>query len=172
MPAGRRCKRSARLRRLLARTVFAARSCAPARPCSTSAVSERGRRRSDDAGRSAVLFGLFLLTSIYLQEVPGTGALEIGLAFPPMAVIIGARISQPPRRSRPEDCDGNAFALTAAGMVPLAGVDGEAAKAAMSRRHARRGPGLGVALVSVALSVLTGAADDEAGMLGLEHDRP
>src|SRR5215207_3398163 len=38
---------------------------------------------------SAVLFGSFLLTSIYLQDVLGAGALETGLAFLPMAVIIG-----------------------------------------------------------------------------------
>ena len=38
---------------------------------------------------SAVLFGSFLLTSMYLQDVLGTGALETGLAFLPMAVAIG-----------------------------------------------------------------------------------
>jgi EmrB/QacA subfamily drug resistance transporter len=118
---------------------------------------------------SAVLFGSFLLTSIYLQEVLGTGALETGLAFLPMAVIIGLgahlgghlvghaglRIAM-----------AIAFALTAAGMLLLAGVDGDGSYVGdVLPGMLVAGLGLGIALVSVALSVLTGAADDEAGML-------
>ena len=38
---------------------------------------------------SAVLFGMFLLSSLYLQNVLGTGALETGLAFLPVAVAAG-----------------------------------------------------------------------------------
>src|SRR4051794_33372722 len=38
---------------------------------------------------SSVLFGTFLLTSMYLQDVLGTGALETGLAFLPIAVTTG-----------------------------------------------------------------------------------
>src|SRR5438045_4408151 len=38
---------------------------------------------------SAVLFGSFLLSSLYLQDVLGTGALETGLAFLPLAVATG-----------------------------------------------------------------------------------
>jgi len=118
---------------------------------------------------SAVLFGSFLLTSIYLQEVLGTGALETGLAFLPMAVIIGLgahlgghlvghaglRIAM-----------AAAFALTAAGMLLLAGVDGDGGYVSdVLPGMLVAGLGLGIALVSVALSVLTGAADDEPGML-------
>ena len=118
---------------------------------------------------SAVLFGSFLLTSIYLQEVLGTGALETGLAFLPMAVIIGLgahlgghlvghaglRIAM-----------AVAFALTAAGMLLLAGVDAHGSYVGdVLPGMLVAGLGLGIALVSVALSVLTGAADDEAGML-------
>jgi EmrB/QacA subfamily drug resistance transporter len=118
---------------------------------------------------SAVLFGSFLLTSIYLQEVLGAGALETGLAFLPMAVIIGLgahlgghlvghaglRIAM-----------AIAFALTAAGMLLLSGVDGDGSYVGdVLPGMLVAGLGLGIALVSVALSVLTGAADDEAGML-------
>ncbi len=118
---------------------------------------------------SAVLFGSFLLTSIYLQEVLGTGALETGLAFLPMAVIIGLgahlgghlvghaglRIAM-----------AAAFALTAAGMLLLAGVDADGSYVGdVLPGMLVAGLGLGIALVAVALSVLTGAADDEAGML-------
>ena len=68
---------------------------------------------------SAVLFGSFLLTSIYLQDVLGFGALETGLAFLPLAVIIGVgahagghlvghaglRVAMAPRsRSSPAAC--------------------------------------------------------------------
>src|SRR3954470_2262662 len=41
---------------------------------------------------AAVLFGSFLLSSLYLQNVLGTGALETGLAFLPFAVAIGAGV--------------------------------------------------------------------------------
>jgi EmrB/QacA subfamily drug resistance transporter len=118
---------------------------------------------------SAVLFGSFLLTSMYLQEVLGTGALETGAAFLPMAIIIGLgshlgghlvghaglRIAM-----------AAAFAVTAAGMLLLAGVDSHGSYASdVLPGMLVAGLGLGIALVSVALSVLTGAADHEAGML-------
>ena len=118
---------------------------------------------------SAILFGSFLLGSIYLQEVLGTGALQTGLAFLPMALIIGLgahvgghliahaglRIAM-----------AAAFALTAGGMLLLAGIDSHGSYLAdVLPGMLVGGLGLGIALVSVALSVLTGAADDEAGML-------
>src|SRR6185295_14198686 len=57
-------------------------------------------------------------------------------------------------------------ALTAAGMLLLAGVDGDGTYIGdVLPGMLVAGLGLGIALVSVALSVLTGAADDEAGML-------
>jgi hypothetical protein len=37
----------------------------------------------------AVLFGMFLLSSVYLQDVLGTGHLETGLAFLPVALAAG-----------------------------------------------------------------------------------
>ena len=63
---------------------------------------------------------------------------------------------------------------TAAGMLLLAGVDADGSYVAdVLPGMLVAGLGLGIALVSVAVSVLTGAADDETGMLsGLEHHRP
>jgi hypothetical protein len=59
-----------------------------------------------------------------------------------------------------------AFALTAGGMLLLAGVDSHGSYAAdVLPGMLVAGLGLGLALVSVALAVLTGAAEDEAGML-------
>ena len=118
---------------------------------------------------SAVLFGSFLLTSIYLQDVLGTGPLETGLAFLPIAVVIGAGSHIGSRlvgHAGPRVGMAVAFALTAAGMLLLSGVDGDGTYVAdVLPGMLVSGFGLGVALVSVALSVLTGAADDEAGML-------
>ena len=118
---------------------------------------------------SAVLFGSFLLTSIYLQDVLGAGALETGLAFLPMAVIIGLGAhlgSHLVGHAGLRTAMAAAFALTAGGMLALAGVDGGGSYLGdVLPGMLVAGLGLGIALVSVALSVLTGAADEEAGML-------
>jgi EmrB/QacA subfamily drug resistance transporter len=118
---------------------------------------------------SAVLFGSFLLSSIYLQDVLGFSALETGLAFLPMAVITGAGAhlgSHLVSHAGLRIAMAAAFALTAAGMLLLAGVDSHGSYAGdVLPGMLVAGLGLGIALVSVALSVLTGAADDEAGML-------
>ena len=41
---------------------------------------------------AAALFGTFLLTSLYLQNVLGTGPLETGLAFLPLAVALAVGV--------------------------------------------------------------------------------
>jgi len=118
---------------------------------------------------SAVLFGSFLLTSIYLQDVLGTGALETGLAFLPMAVIIGlgAHVgSHFVGHAGLRIAMAVAFALIAGGMLLLSGVgSGGTYVGDVLPGMLVAGLGLGIALVGVALSVLTGATDDEAGML-------
>jgi EmrB/QacA subfamily drug resistance transporter len=118
---------------------------------------------------SAVLFGSFLLTSIYLQEVLGTGALETGLAFLPMAVIIGAGAhlgSHLVGHAGLRVAMALAFALAAGGMLLLSGAGSDGSYVAdVLPGMLVAGFGLGIALVAVALSVLTGAADEEAGML-------
>jgi MFS family permease len=118
---------------------------------------------------SAVLFGSFLLTSIYLQDVLGASALETGLAFLPMAVIIGLGAhlgSHLVAHAGLRVAMSAAFALTAGGMLLLSGVDsGGNYLADVLPGMLVAGLGLGITLVGVALSVLTGAAHDEAGML-------
>jgi MFS family permease len=118
---------------------------------------------------SAVLFGSFLLTSIYLQDVLGAGALETGLAFLPMALIIGLGAhagSHVVGHAGLRISMAAAFALIAGGMLLLSGVDaGGSYVADVLPGMLVAGLGLGIALVGVALSVLTGAAADEAGML-------
>ena len=93
---------------------------------------------------SAVLFGSFLLSSLYLQNVLGTGALETGLAFLPLAVAIGAGVhvgSHVITHAGVRVPLAAGFAVAAAGMLLLSGVD---AQRQLPRRrparHARRRP--------------------------------
>jgi EmrB/QacA subfamily drug resistance transporter len=118
---------------------------------------------------SAVLFGSFLLSSLYLQNVLGTGALETGLGFLPFALAIGIGVHAAQHLI---DHAGVrvplavGFAIAAAGMLLLSGVDAEGSYATdVLPGMLVAGLGLGVVLVSVAVSVLTGAADHESGML-------
>ncbi len=118
---------------------------------------------------SAVLFGAFLLCSLYLQSVLATGPLATGLAFVPFAVAIGAGVHAAGHLV------GHAgvrvplaagFAVAAAGMGLLSGVDPDGSYVAdVLPGMLVAGVGLGLVLVCVSVSVLTGAADDESGML-------
>src|SRR5215204_5580698 len=118
---------------------------------------------------SAVMFGTFLLTSLYMQEVLGAGALETGLAFLPTAAAIagGAHAgSHVVRRSGVRLPMAGGLAVTAAGMLLLAGVDeGGSYLADVLPGMLIAGVGLGVAVVCVAVAVLTGAREGETGML-------
>jgi EmrB/QacA subfamily drug resistance transporter len=118
---------------------------------------------------SSVLFGTFLLSSMYMQEVLGTGALETGLGFLPVAIAtgLGAHLGTHLvghaglRRSM-----AFAFILVSIGTMLLSRVSADGTYAAdILPGMVIAGLGLGIALVSVALSVLTGAAADETGML-------
>jgi MFS family permease len=118
---------------------------------------------------SSVLFGTFLLTSMYLQDVLGTSPLETGLGFLPIAVAaglgshLGSRIvgAAGPRRAMMI-----AFALVAVGSFLMSGVDASGSYVGdVLPGIVVAGLGLGIALVSVALSVLTGAPEQETGML-------
>ena len=118
---------------------------------------------------SAVLFGSFLLTSLYMQNVLGTGPMETGLAFLPLAVAtgVGAHLgSNLVRRAGVRVPLAGAFAVAAGGLLLLAGVDADGSYVGdLLPGILITGLGLGVALVGVAVSVLTGAGDDETGML-------
>jgi EmrB/QacA subfamily drug resistance transporter len=118
---------------------------------------------------SAVLFGAFLLSSLYMQNVLGTGPLETGLAFLPMAATLSVGVHAAShaishRGVRVPLAGG--FAIAAAGMLLLAGVDSNGRYAAdVLPGMLIAGLGLGIVLVCVSVAVLTGASDDEAGML-------
>jgi EmrB/QacA subfamily drug resistance transporter len=118
---------------------------------------------------SAVLFGAFLLSSLYLQNVLGMGALETGLAFLPMAVAAGAGAhvgSQLVSHAGVRVPMAAAFAVAAGGMLLLSGVGEEGSYLSdVLPGMVVTGLGLGVVLVAVAVAVLTGARDEETGML-------
>lgn len=118
---------------------------------------------------SAVLFGTFLLTSLYMQEVLGAGAMETGLAFLPTALAIGGgahAAGHVVRHGGVRVPMAGALAVTAAGMLLLAGVDaGGSYLADVLPGMLIAGVGLGVALVCVSTAVLSGAHAGDAGML-------
>jgi len=118
---------------------------------------------------SAVLFGMFLLSSLYLQNVLGTGPLETGLAFLPVAIAagLGAHVgSHLISRMGVRLPMAGGFAATAVGMLLLARVDRDSSYLiSLLPGMLIASLGLGIVLVGVAVSVLTGARDEETGML-------
>jgi EmrB/QacA subfamily drug resistance transporter len=118
---------------------------------------------------SSVLFGTFLLTSMYMQNVLGTGALETGLAFLPVAIAtgLGAHVgTHLVGHAGLQRAMAIAFILVSIGTMLLSRLDASGSYAAdVLPGIVIAGLGLGMALVGVALSVLTGAAAEETGML-------
>ena len=118
---------------------------------------------------SAVLFGSFLLSSMYLQSVLGMGALETGLAFLPLALAIGLGVHAASHLITHAGVRlplVAGFAITTGGMLLLSGVSERGSYASdVLPGMLIAGVGLGIILVAVAVAVLTGARDDETGML-------
>src|SRR5215212_283568 len=118
---------------------------------------------------SAVLFGTFLLSSLYMQSVLGAGPLESGLAFLPMAAALGVGVhlgTHVISHAGVRVPLAGALAVAAGGMLLLTGVDADGSYITdLLPGMLIAGIGLGVALVAVSISVMTGATEDEAGML-------
>ena len=118
---------------------------------------------------SAVMFGSFVLSSLYLQNVLGTGALETGLAFLPFAAAIGAGVHVAGHAISHAGVRvplAAGFAIAAAGMLLLSGVSTRGSYVSdVLPGMLVAGIGLGIVLVSVSVAVLTGAEDEESGML-------
>lgn len=115
------------------------------------------------------IFGLFLLSSLYLQNVLGWGPLSTGLAFIPLALAAGVgahsagHITSKHGVRGPLAC---AFLVAAVGMALLAHVDenGTYLRDVLPGMLVA-GLGLGIAIVSVSIAILTGAREEEAGMI-------
>jgi EmrB/QacA subfamily drug resistance transporter len=115
------------------------------------------------------IFGLFLLTSLYLQSVLGWGPLMTGLAFIPLALAAGAGAHASAHVVNKHGVRGplaGSFLVAAAGMTLLAhvGENGSYLRDVLPGLLVA-GLGLGVAVVSVSIAILTGAREDESGMI-------
>jgi MFS family permease len=115
------------------------------------------------------IFGLFLLVSLYLQNVLGMGPLSTGLAFVPLALAAGAGAHVAGHVVGKHGVRAplaGAFLVSAAGMTLLARV-GESGSYLRDVLPGMliAGLGLGVASVSVSIAILTGAREEESGMI-------
>jgi EmrB/QacA subfamily drug resistance transporter len=115
------------------------------------------------------IFGLFLLNSLYLQNVLGMGPLATGLAFIPLALAAGLGAHAAGHIVSRHGVRGpltGAFLVAAGGMALLAhvGETGSYVRDVLPGMLVA-GLGLGVAVVSVSIAILTGAHEDETGMI-------
>jgi EmrB/QacA subfamily drug resistance transporter len=115
------------------------------------------------------IFGLFFLCSVYLQNVLGTSPLMTGLAFIPLALSagIGAHAAGHIVASHGVRMPlASAFAISTVGMGLLArvGEDGTYIANVLPGMLVA-GFGLGIAVVSVSIAILTGSREDESGMI-------
>jgi EmrB/QacA subfamily drug resistance transporter len=115
------------------------------------------------------IFGLFLLCSLYLQNVLGTGPLMTGLAFIPLALAagIGAHAAgHIVERHGVRLPLASAFLIAAAGMALLAhvGENGTYLRNVLPGMLIA-GLGLGIATVTVSIAILTGGPEHESGMI-------
>jgi EmrB/QacA subfamily drug resistance transporter len=118
---------------------------------------------------AGLIFGLFLLSSLYLQDVRGMGPLATGLAFIPLALAAGIGAHAAGHIVSRHGVRGpltGAFVVTAGGMTLLshAGETGSYLRDVLPGMLVA-GLGLGVASVSVSIAILTGAREAEAGMI-------
>jgi EmrB/QacA subfamily drug resistance transporter len=118
---------------------------------------------------AGLLFGLFLLSSLYLQGVLGMGPLATGLAFIPLAVSAGIGAHAAGHIVSHRGVRGPlaaAFAVTGGGMALLAHVGRNGSYLTdVLPGMLIAGAGLGVATVTVSISILAGARKEETGMI-------
>jgi EmrB/QacA subfamily drug resistance transporter len=117
---------------------------------------------------SSVLFGSFLLVSLYMQNVLGTGPMATGLGFLPFAIAIAAGVhvgSHVVTHAGVRLPMVLGFAIATGGMLLLTGVSaGGSYLSDVLPGMLVGGTGLGIVLVTVSVSIMTGAREDESGM--------
>src|SRR5690348_7956013 len=118
---------------------------------------------------AGTIFGLFLLCSLYLQNVLGWGPLATGLAFVPLALSAGIGSHAAGHLIAKHGVRGplvGAFAVAAVGMFLLSRV-GEHGSYITDVLPGMliAGVALGVATVSVSVAILTGTRKEESGMI-------
>src|ERR687888_463820 len=118
---------------------------------------------------AGLMFGLFLLCSLYLQLALGHGPLSTGLAFIPLALAagMGAHVAgHLLSRHGLRWAAGPALALSAGGLLLLSRVPAHGSYLRdMLPGMLMAGFGLGLSGTAMAVGVLTGARHDEAGMI-------
>src|SRR5437868_2644466 len=118
---------------------------------------------------AGTIFGLFLLCSLYLQNVLGMGPLATGLAFVPLALSAGIRSHAAGHVIAKRGVRGplaGAFAVAAVGMFMLSRVGEHGSYVSdVLPGMLIAGVALGVATVSVSISILTGTREEESGMI-------
>jgi EmrB/QacA subfamily drug resistance transporter len=118
---------------------------------------------------AGTIFGLFLLCSLYLQSVLGWGPLATGLAFVPLALSAGIGSHGAGHLIAKHGVRGplaGAFAVAAVGMFLLSRVGEHGSYLAdVLPGMLIAGVALGVATVSVSMAILTGAREEESGMI-------
>ena len=118
---------------------------------------------------AGTIFGLFLLCSLYLQNVLGWGPLATGLAFVPLALSAGIGSHAAGHVISKHGVRGplaGAFAVAAVGMFLLSRVGEHGSYLAdVLPGMLIAGVALGVATVSVSMAILTGTRQEESGMI-------
>jgi EmrB/QacA subfamily drug resistance transporter len=118
---------------------------------------------------AGTIFGLFLLCSLYLQNVLGWGPLTTGLAFVPLALSAGIGSHAAGHVISKHGVRGplaGAFAVAAVGMFLLSRVGEHGAYLTdVLPGMLVAGVALGVATVSVSMAILTGTRQEESGMI-------
>src|SRR4051795_5223240 len=118
---------------------------------------------------AGTIFGLFLLCSLYLQNVLGWGPLATGLAFVPLALSAGIGSHASGHLIAKHGVRGplaGSFAVAAIGMFLLSRVSEHSSYVTgVLPGMLVAGVALGVATVSVSMAILTGARKEESGMI-------
>jgi EmrB/QacA subfamily drug resistance transporter len=118
---------------------------------------------------AGLMFGLFLLCSLYLQLALGHGPLSTGLAFIPLALAAGSGAHAAGHllnRHGLRWASGPALALAAGGLLLLSHVPAHGSYLRdMLPGMLMAGFGLGLSGTAMAVGVLTGVRHNEAGML-------
>jgi len=119
-------------------------------------------------GATGILVGTFFLNSLYLQNVLGASALETGLAFLPLVVVIGIAAHAGPHlltRLGARRVVVGGLALIASGYVLLSGAPTDADYAAdLLPGFLLIGFGVGLTFVSISVTAMSEIDDERAGL--------
>jgi EmrB/QacA subfamily drug resistance transporter len=118
---------------------------------------------------AGLIFGLFLLVSLYMQFVLGSGPLSTGLAFVPLALAAGTGAHAGGHVINRHGVSGPlavSFAIASVGLLLLSRIGSHGSYIQdILPGILVAGFGLGIATVALSVSILTGARAEETGMI-------